>query len=398
MSSPGTKPLASLARRIGGGTPSRKIASYWGGDLPWFTVADLSDEVTVMPLSHSRECITKEGLASSATNLIPTNAVVFSTRVVVGKIGIAKNPIATNQDFSSFICSEDLDPEFLAFYLLSKRSCLREHQKGATIKGIRSEILEDLPVPLLEKSKQRRLVGDIKECLRRVEEMQRLREEALAEQNLLLSATLRNLFQEAARRGQAHSIGSVTLESQYGTNVKCMENGGGTPILRIPNVAGGRVNLEKLKFAHLTEKENAKVRLRNGDLLVVRTNGSLDLVGRCAVFEEGGAFGYASYLIRFRLNPAMVLPAYASFFLQSPQGRDAIARIRQTSAGQYNVNSENLRNILMPLPKKEDQAALVDRATAVQRLANAVGKELATTRAETALRESILRDAFARNL
>jgi type I restriction enzyme S subunit len=88
-----------------------------------------------------------------------------------------------------------------------------------------------------------------------------------------------------------------------------------------------------------------------------------------------------------------------SLYLQSPRGREAIARIRQTSAGQYNVNSENLRKIVFPLVKPRAQAVLVEKALAVQRMAKLTGDELKDTAIEAEfLHKSILREAFAGNL
>jgi type I restriction enzyme, S subunit len=297
----------------------------------------------------------------------------------------------------------ELDPEYLAWTLVAPQflapvqaqvsSSTKSHQR------VRPEFILDQCVPFRSAAEQKRVAGRINECLDRVEEMQQLLVEGEEERFHLLAATLRDLFQEAEASGKPTSIGAVTLASKYGTNVKCSENGGGIPILRIPNVAGGRVNLEKLKFARLSDRERVKIRLENADLLVVRTNGSPDLVGRCAVFKESGDFGYASYLIRFKLDCAAVMPDYVSLFLQSPQGRDAIAQIRQTSAGQYNVNSENLRNVLFPLVKPKVQAAVIEKALAVQTIAESIGEELKQTALESnALRQSILREAFAGNL
>lgn len=66
-----TEKLAVAAKRIGGGTPSRKKPSYWGGNIPWFTVADLEDSSDIQKLSISREGITKQGLINSAAKIIP---------------------------------------------------------------------------------------------------------------------------------------------------------------------------------------------------------------------------------------------------------------------------------------------------------------------------------------
>jgi hypothetical protein len=54
------------------------------------------------------------------------------------------------------------------------------------------------------------------------------------------------------------------------------------------------------------------------------TNGSRDLVGRCAVFDtadQNQIVGFASYLIRVRVDPSKVLPRYLAYFLNSTKGR-----------------------------------------------------------------------------
>jgi type I restriction enzyme, S subunit len=170
----GTKPLASVTRRIGGGTPSRENKAYWGGDIPWFTVADLLDVEDIQCLSDSREGITVAGLTNSAAKLVPEGAIVFSSRVVVGKVGIAKHALATNQDFSSFVPIAGLDRKFLAYFLIKAKSDLRTNQRGATIKGVTTRVLDALQVPLPPLGEQRRIVARILECMKRVEEIKGL--------------------------------------------------------------------------------------------------------------------------------------------------------------------------------------------------------------------------------
>jgi hypothetical protein len=45
----------------------------------------------------------------------------------------------------------------------------------------------------------------------------------------------------------------------------------------------GRIDLSDLKYGRFTEAEIQKLALRGGDLLIIRSNGSLDLVGRTAL-------------------------------------------------------------------------------------------------------------------
>ena len=271
--------------------------------------------------------------------------------------------------------------------------------RGATYPAVSDADVLGCVMPMPKVSEQERIGGKINEALARVSEMERVREDAAADNQSLLASALRVLFQPLIESGSACELGDLTIRSQYGTNAKCSEIATGLAILRIPNVADGRVNFDKLKYAHLPDRERQKVVCAPGDLLIVRTNGSSELVGRCAVLDVEGEWGYASYLIRFRLHRERGLPEYVSYFLRSPQGREHIARIRQTSAGQFNVNSENLRSIPIPLPTLSEQAVLVETAREVERTANLTQIELSGLEREcAALRQAILREAFAGNL
>lgn len=76
-------------------------------------------------------------------------------------------------------------------------------------------------------------------------------------------------------------------------------------MLRIPNVVRGEVDINDLKFSTERLDLEDSDRLRPGDILVVRTKGSVGLVGRSAVFNSSvhGHYYFASYLLRLRCVP-----------------------------------------------------------------------------------------------
>ena len=55
------------------------------------------------------------------------------------------------------------------------------------------------------------------------------------------------------------------------------------PILRIPNILRGELDLSDMKWVHLSAGEIEKFTVRRDDILIVRTNGNPDYVGRCLV-------------------------------------------------------------------------------------------------------------------
>ncbi len=178
--------------------------------------------------------------------------------------------------------------------------------------------------------------------------------------------------------------------------MKCDKTGKGTPVLRVPNIARGILDLSDLKYAELAPKESGALVVREGDLIVCRTNGSLDLIGKAAVIPPlSRKHAFASYLIRLRLDKAKLLPNYFHAFLSGPPGRVQIEERARTTAGQFNLNLDILRSLQLPFPPLPEQHEIVRRVEALFRQADAIEKRVAaaTARAEK-LTQAILAKAF----
>ena len=291
------------------------------------------------------------------------------------------------------------NPEWV-FYLLQWFG-LERFARGGAVPTLNRNLVHSELVPASPFDEQQRIVSRIKECLSRIEEVESLRAQAVVEAAAVLPSMLNSEFLQQREEYGSAEIGDLAVETRYGTSSKCTTTPNGTAILRIPNVAGGFVNLNNLKYCQLAERDLDRLTLQQGDLLFVRTNGSRELVGRCAIFEEGQdeRFAFASYLIRVRLAEDRMRPHFLSFFLSSTQGRNELDKRRRTSAGQFNINSENLRSIEVPVPPLEVQDALIERLRVQQDSVIALRDSLADVDAESShLRESILRKAFAGEL
>ena len=149
---------------------------------------------------------------------------------------------------------------------------------------------------------------------------------------------------------------------RYGTAQKSYAEPNGVAVLRIPNVASGRISLEDLKYSELEPKEFAKLRLNEGDILVVRSNGSVDLVGRPALVT-GDAVGlaYAGYLIRIRPKHDVVMPKFLTLMLEAPAIRSIIEAGARSTSGVNNVNATELGALTVPLFDIDEQAEIVRR-------------------------------------
>ena len=163
-------------------------------------------------------------------------------------------------------------------------------------------------------------------------------------------------------------LGDVVPKFEYGTSVRCTTETVGMPILRIPNIASGVLNLTDLKYADLGPKESASVQLDAGDILLVRTNGNPETCGQCWVSDGmEGQWGFASYLVRGRADQSQVNPWFIGHFLRSDTGRRLLKGNIRTSAGNYNLSVGNLGLMPLPCPPRLEQDSIVNTTKGLSR-------------------------------
>ncbi|SFP67586.1 type I restriction enzyme, S subunit [Geopseudomonas sagittaria] len=129
---------------IGGGTPSRDVAEYWDGEIPWASVKDL----TATRLSKTAEYITKKAIKESSANLIPAGTLITPTRMALGKVAFFECDVAINQDLKAIFPKQSLSKEFLFFWFQYNAEKIEAAGTGSTVKGIRLEVLREFGLAL----------------------------------------------------------------------------------------------------------------------------------------------------------------------------------------------------------------------------------------------------------
>ncbi|MDN5357536.1 MAG: type restriction enzyme subunit [Candidatus Methanomethylophilaceae archaeon] len=148
-----TKPLGHLGKFKTGGTPSSKHPEYFEGDIPWISSTALGSNY--INSSVAKYLITEDAVRNSATSLIPAGSLIIGTRINVGESSINTDAICTCQDITSmYEIDESLDLLFLKHCLDKFIPYLDSQKKGATIRGITSELLKSITIPLPPKELQ----------------------------------------------------------------------------------------------------------------------------------------------------------------------------------------------------------------------------------------------------
>lgn len=138
-----TLKLKETCKFISGGTPSRENKSFWNGETPWISSADIEyDEIKSV-----RHYVNDLAIQNSATNLIPANNILVVTRTGVGKALVNDRDICFSQDITGLLLKEGFAPEFIAAAIRQKNSEILKQARGATIKGVTREVIESLDIP-----------------------------------------------------------------------------------------------------------------------------------------------------------------------------------------------------------------------------------------------------------
>lgn len=140
------KKIGDFLDTTSGGTPLKARTDYYdGGTIPWLK----SGEVSKGFIWQAEEFITESGLANSSAKIFPVNTVLIAMYgATAGEVGLLKFPAATNQAICGLLPSTEVIPEFLYYFLKSKKNFLISLSTGGAQPNISQAIIRELEIPL----------------------------------------------------------------------------------------------------------------------------------------------------------------------------------------------------------------------------------------------------------
>ena len=159
--------LETLGAIVGGGTPKTGVSEFWSNGasgIPWITPADMSCQSNTM-VSAGKRFISSVGLEKSSAQLLPTGSVLMSSRAPIGYLGIAANPIATNQGFKSVVLIDIALNRWLICTLEALMNSIVKRASGTTFKEISGTEFGGTLIPLPPLEEQARILESCKSVL-----------------------------------------------------------------------------------------------------------------------------------------------------------------------------------------------------------------------------------------
>lgn len=358
--------LGDICRFQSGGTPPKNEASYFNGPIPWITTVALNG--ATIDGTSAVEWITEKAIQESAAKIVPANSVLVGTRVGVGKAAINSVPMSTSQDIISLIDIDESEwsKNYICKFLLAKSAFLNEQARGATIKGIKIEVLANLSLPSVTLEQQ----NAASVAIDTVDELISLRKKQLQKLDALVKSRFVEMFGDPEYNIKLWPVQPLDNLCKVGSSKRIYQNeqsNNGVPFWRVSDlvskmdtgIADSNLFIPEDKYIEL---KNAGLVPIAGDILVT----SRGTLGRCYIVKDEDQFYFQDGMISWLSCYAdSITPVFLQYLFSMPGFRKQMDNMQAGSTVAY-LSISMLKKLRIMVPSEDAQksfAAFVDQVT-----------------------------------
>ncbi|MBN5437464.1 restriction endonuclease subunit S [Serratia sp. AXJ-M] len=334
--------IEKIATVSSGGTPSRKNASYWNGNIPWVTTA----EVQFKTIFDTAEKITVDGLNNSSAKLFPKNTILMAmygqgkTRGQVAKLGIEAT---TNQACAAILLKEGYEIDYYYQFLISQYEHIREMSNSGSQENLSAGIVKSIQVPVPPLFEQKKIAQILSTWDKAIATSEKLLANRQRQKKALMKKILtgRDRFSEFTEKWKHHELSDIAMV-QMGSSPKSgayNENGYGLPLIQGNADIKNRRSAPRIFTTEITKECDV------GDILLsVRAP-----VGTVALSSHKACIGRGISAMRARLGFSQNF-LYQWFLWFEPRW----GALSQGSTFE-SINSDDIKQLKIKLPSLEEQ-------------------------------------------
>ena len=327
-----------------GKTPSRDISDYWAdGQYDWISIADLSK--CEKYINQTKERITNRAIEESGIKVIPTDTIIMSFKLSIGKVAITQRPVYSNEAIMAFIDKgvTYILPQY-AFYLFSAQKWDKGTNRAVMGATLNKATLSQYRVSIHNADEQAEIVNR----LNKITDLINFRRKQIQKIDDLVKSQFIEMFGDMATNSKSWTVVPLSDISAYFNGLTYKPENvspDGLIVLRSSNIQDGELDFADIVRVDSTVKE--KLYVRDGDILMCSRNGSAKLVGKVAQIRhlnEPATFGAFMMIIRTEF------PEFLITYFRMPVFREQIKVGATTIINQ--ITSSMLDKIKLPLPPK----------------------------------------------
>lgn len=354
--------LGDLATFGSGGTPSSKVPKYYGGGIPWVSIADMT--ASAKYVRKTAKTLSSDGLAASAAKLYEPNVVLYAMYASLGECAIAVGRVSSSQAILGIQVGAQLDRDFLYYYLSSIKSQIKKIGQQGTQSNLNAGMVRDFRVSLPPLPEQQR----ISSAVSAVDDLIVALDRMIAKKQAIKQGMMQQLLTGKTRLpGFSGQWDEVSL-GESGT-----VSGGGVDKTSNP----GEATVQLLNYMDVYRAEFigadtvsqvvtappakiSKCTIRAGDVFFTPTSEVPDDIARSAVADcDLPGVVYSYHLVRWRPSGGWD-PSYLGFAFATERFRAQASTLAAGSGTRYVVSMPGFRSLLAFRPPIEEQRAIGD--------------------------------------
>lgn len=245
-------------------------------------------------------------------------------------------------------------------------------------------LFKNLFIPLPPLAEQQRIVNRIESLFSKLDEAKQRIQDVLDSFEVRKAVILHQAFtgKLTAKWRKEHGIENdswintpfedCTYEMQNGLSKRHGDIGEKVSVLRLANILDYGVSVTDLRQIVLNNKEKSTYLLDKGDALMVRVNGSKEIVGKQVMISKDREWAFCDHLIRIKYEPKRVLSKYMVYYSKTQRYREYIEDNMVSSAGQNTISRKGMAHLEVQLPTLPEQIEIL------QILEDQIGKQQQT--------------------
>ncbi len=163
-------------------------------------------------------------------------------------------------------------------------------------------------------------------------------------------------------------LAELVPQFQNGASSRGDKDGKNTVVLRLADIKNWQVSLEDTRSLVIAEESVKRYSLEKDDVLIIRVNGSADIVGRFITCHRNYDAIYCDHFIRMRFPIDCFNSEYLALLGSSKLIRNNIANLFVSTAGQKTVNQTHIGSLPVTLPPLQEQHRIVTKVNQLMRL------------------------------
>lgn len=379
-----TKKIDEIAIVTSGGTPSRNVAKYWNGHIPWVTTSLVDFNI----ISNAEEFITQEGVDNSSAKLFPKNTILmamYGQGITRGKVAILNIEATTNQACAAIKLKDDLNTHFVFQNLMNRYEEIRDLSNDGGQKNLSAGIIKDILISFPSKLEQTKIASFLSAIDEKISQL--TQKHALLSQykqcmmQKLFSQQIRFKADDGSKFGEweSYKLFDLAKDKTLNNGVFNDQNkvGKGYKLINVLDMYIKRdIDESRLNLLDLDKKEFEKNKVSYGDIFFTRSS----------LVKEGIAFSnvylgvsnditYDGHLIKLSPNLNIVEPKFLNYILKTADVRKQLIQGGKT-ATMTTIGQQEVGNTIVNIPCLEEQTKIANFLFAIDQKIEVVAKQI----------------------